>query len=95
MKDLMSAAVVYGQGDVRVEKFEIPDIKDNEVLVKIMYAAICPSDMRYYLGTKKAKNPIILGHEASGVVVAVGSKVSGISTGDKVVVNSDYKCGKC
>lgn len=95
MKGSMQAAVVYGKGDVRVESVEIPSIREDEVLVKIIYASICPSDMRYYLGTKEVKEPMILGHEASGVVAKVGGKVNKFKVGDKVVVNSDYKCGKC
>jgi len=95
MDGSMKAAIVYGKNDVRVEDVEIPKTNENEVLVKIEYAAICPSDMRYYLGTKEVKGPMILGHEASGIVVEVGKKVSKFKVGDRVVINSDYKCGTC
>jgi len=95
MTESMKAAIVYKKGDVRVEKVNVPEIKDNEVLVKIIYAALCPSDMRYYLGSKNVENPMILGHEASGEIVKIGHNIKKFHIGDKVVVNSDYKCGKC
>lgn len=95
MKENMLAAVVYGKGDVRVEKFGIPVINSNEALIKILYASICPSDLRYYNGSKTVQNSKVLGHEATGIVTKVGNQVRKVKEGDSVVINSDYKCGTC
>lgn len=95
MQEKMLAAVVYGKKDVRVEQVDIPEIADNEALVKIEYAAICPSDMRYYNGSKEVSAPKVLGHEAAGEIIKVGRGVKKLRIGDRVVVNSDYKCGTC
>lgn len=95
MSELMKAIIVYGKGDARIEDIEIPEAKDKEVLVKVEYAAICPSDMRYYLGTKEVVKPMILGHEGSGEIIKIGKEVKRFKKGDKVVINSDYKCNKC
>lgn len=95
MVEKMKAAIVYGKEDVRVEDIPIPQIGDNEVLVKIFYGAICPSDMRYFSGTKVSNTPLVLGHEMSGMITKVGRKVKKFNVDDKVVVNSDYKCNTC
>lgn len=95
MVDKMKAAIIYGKEDVRVEDIPIPKIEENEVLVKISYGAICPSDMRYFNGSKVSSIPLILGHEISGEIVEVGDKVKNFEIGTKVVVNSDYKCNTC
>jgi len=78
----------------------IPEPQEEEVLVKIKTAAICGSDLKLYNwepGCEKVCTtlPFIPGHECSGEVVSVGSKVQNISIGDKVAAETHVPCGKC
>ena len=70
---------LYGKNDVRVEVANVEVPKSGEVLVKLAFGGICGSDMHYLsdggIGTIRVKEPIILGHEASGQIVSVGPDV--------------------
>ena len=76
------AVRMYGTRDLRLEEFELPQIKDDEILVKIMSDSICMSTYKLVEQGKKHKrapqnidtNPIIIGHEFAGVIVKVGAK---------------------
>lgn len=76
------AVRMYGTRDLRLEEFELPEIKDDEILVKIMSDSICMSTYKLVEQGKKHKrapqnidtNPIIIGHEFAGVIVKVGVK---------------------
>jgi threonine dehydrogenase-like Zn-dependent dehydrogenase len=87
----MRAAVFYGPRNVKTEDVEMPEIKDNEILVKVKACGICGSDLHMYkLGLftdtlcRQLKNGGIPGHELSGDVVKVGRKVRRIQEGDRV-----------
>ena len=76
------AVRMYGTRDLRLEEFELPEIKDDEILVKIMSDSICMSTYKLVEQGKKHKrapqnietNPIVIGHEFAGVIVKVGAK---------------------
>ena len=76
------AVRMYGTRDLRLEEFELPEIKDDEILVKIMSDSICMSTYKLVEQGKKHKrapqnietSPIIIGHEFAGVIVKVGAK---------------------
>lgn len=76
------AVRMYGEMDLRLEEFELPKIKDDEILVKVISDSICMSTYKLAKQGKKHKrapqdidvNPIITGHECSGVIVEVGDK---------------------
>ena len=76
------AVRMYGEMDLRLEEFELPEIKDDEILVKVISDSICMSTYKLAKQGKKHKrapqdidvNPIITGHECSGVIVQVGDK---------------------
>ncbi|MDO5516667.1 MAG: zinc-binding dehydrogenase [Clostridium sp.] len=76
------AVRMYGEMDLRLEEFELPEIKDDEILVKIMSDSICMSTYKLVKQGKKHKrapqnidtNPIIVGHEFAGDIVKVGAK---------------------
>ncbi len=91
----MKAAVFYGPSDIRVEERPIPKIEEGEVLVKVKAAAICGTDLRIYMGTKKIETPKIIGHEFAGEVEEVKGDVNGICTGERVTVYPVISCGKC
>ena len=92
----MKAAVFYGPRDIRTEEVEKPNIQDNEILIKVKACGICGSDLHMYklnmfsliLLRHLAKGGIP-GHEFSGDVEKVGSKVRGIKEGDRVVALSN------
>lgn len=85
------------------EEHDIPQIADNEVLVRVKAVGICGSDVSYYYGhspldTKDGKGPLYLGHEASGVVAEVGSipaKMGLFKEGDRVAINPVQQCNAC
>ncbi len=86
------AVLLYGEKDLRLEEFELPPIKDDEILAKIVSDSICMSSYKASSqGTKHkripgdvAKNPIIIGHEFCGELVEVGAKwASQFKAGDK------------
>lgn len=76
------AVRMYGEMDLRLEEFELPEIKDDEILVKVVSDSICMSTYKLAKQGKKHKrapqnidtNPIIVGHECSGDIVQVGAK---------------------
>ena len=92
----MLAALLYDVKDLRVEEVEIPELGDNDVLVRVKYCGICPSDLKYYTGDRKPKAwPTIRGHEFSGEIVELGSSVRLFNRGDRVVGHGRIPCGQC
>lgn len=93
----MRALTWQGTRDVRVESVADPAIQDpSDVVVKVTSTGICGSDLHLYnlLGAYLEPGDI-LGHEAMGVVEAVGPEVSILSRGDRVVVPFNLSCGRC
>ena len=73
-----------------------PEIEENEVLISVKACGICGSDIHGMDGSSgRRQPPIIMGHEASGEIVAVGSAVSEWKAGDRVTFDSTVYCGKC
>jgi len=95
----MKVAVMLGIGKMGFEERPIPVPGDDEVLVKLDFVGICGSDLHYYetgrIGGYIVEPPFVLGHEAGGVVVEVGSKVNNLKVGDKVALEPGKTCGKC
>ena len=94
----MKAARLYGQGDIRVEDIKIPEINEDEVLLKVKAAFICGTDVRFFKNGKPgidADNPRVLGHEFAGIIDKAGSRVSGYTSGMRVAVAPNYGCGVC
>lgn len=91
-------AVFYGKHDIRVEEQPIPDIKEDEILVRVMACGICGTDVHIFEGDKGAADttpPVILGHEFSGVVEKAGRAVTNRKPGDRVCVDPNVLCGAC
>lgn len=93
----MKAAVLVENKKFVVK--DVPDIKSQdlgsgELLVKVMASAICGTDIHLYNGSLPIKHPIILGHEASGVVVDKAED-SKLDIGQKVIINPLFSCGRC
>ena len=89
----MLAAVYYNNHDVRVEEIPTPSVGEDEALLKVMASGICGSDVLEWYRVPKA--PRILGHEATGVISKVGSKVGKVKVGDRVFVSHHVPCNDC
>ncbi|MFA7478980.1 MAG: zinc-dependent alcohol dehydrogenase [Vulcanimicrobiota bacterium] len=93
----MKALVFHGKMDVRVETVPDPQLLNpKDAIVQVTRTAICGSDLHLYHGLMPALEPgDILGHEFTGVVLEVGSKVRHLKKGDRVVVPFTISCGNC
>src|SRR5690606_30779271 len=91
----MKAAVLYGARDLRYTDFETPKIDEHEILVRVKATGICGSDLPRVLGHGAHFYPIILGHEFSGEVVEVGSTVTIIKAGERIVGAPLLPCLQC
>ncbi len=89
----MKVARLYDFGDIRIEEMYIPDVGDDEMLIKVKACGLCSSDTMDWYVRKKA--PFVIGHELSGVVVKVGEKVDKFKPGDRVFVHHHAPCMKC
>jgi (R,R)-butanediol dehydrogenase/meso-butanediol dehydrogenase/diacetyl reductase/L-iditol 2-dehydrogenase len=85
------------RGKVAIRDVPIPEIADNEALIKVAYCAICGSDPHLVGGIFGWEPPFGLGHEMSGVIVKLGSKATktGLKVGDRVAGNFRNYCGTC
>ncbi|GAB3909007.1 Zn-dependent alcohol dehydrogenase [Kibdelosporangium lantanae] len=93
---MVYAAVVSGPGtNIDVTEIELPDPGPREVRLKVAAAGVCHSDLSMVNGTFSPTFPLVLGHEAAGTVVAVGSEVTRVQAGDRVVVNWAPACRRC
>lgn len=94
----MKAAVFYEPGVIKVEEKKEPVILEDEVLIRVMAAGVCGTDIHIYDGAKGASEcfpPVVLGHEFAGIVEAVGEKVKNVKVGDHVTADPSIMCGKC
>jgi len=95
----MLTCTIHAKEDLRIESATTPDVGPGEVLVRLGAGGICGSDLHYYYegrnGSFVIREPLIPGHEASGVVAAVGAGVTRVGTGDKVAVSPSHACGQC
>lgn len=95
----MRAAVLSAARSIQVMDVSIPTLREDEALIKVHCIGICGSDLHYYehgrIGRYVVEQPLILGHELAGDVVAVGSKVKSVRAGDRVAVEPGIPCGRC
>jgi L-iditol 2-dehydrogenase len=89
----MLAAFYYNNQDIRVKEIPIPKIGDEELLFKVMACGICGSDIMEWYRIPKA--PIVLGHEAVGVIHKVGKNVKDYKVGDRIFVSHHVPCNEC
>lgn len=89
----MRAAVLYDIDDIRIEERAVPQIGPGELLVHTRASGICTGDVMAWYVRRKA--PLVLGHEPSGVVAAVGEGVTQFRVGDRVFVHHHAPCFEC
>ena len=92
----VQAVVARSKGaPVTIETINVPDPGPGEALVKVQTCGVCHTDLHYREGGINDDFPFLLGHEAAGVVEAVGDDVTEVAPGDFVVLNWRAVCGDC
>jgi (R,R)-butanediol dehydrogenase/meso-butanediol dehydrogenase/diacetyl reductase len=90
----MAALVCHEDGALVVERVPVPELGPGDALVRISHCGICGTDLHHVAG-RLGHGPLVLGHEYSGVVAAVGEDVEGWVPGDRVVGGPGLGCGAC
>ena len=95
----MKSIKIHGAMDLRIDDYPLEKISSNQVEISIATGGICGTDLHYYkhggFGHIKLKEPMVLGHEVSGHVTKLGSKVTNLSIGQLVSVSPSRPCNKC
>jgi L-iditol 2-dehydrogenase len=92
----MKALLLSEYKKLNVVDMPVPDIGDDDVLVRVRACGICGSDIHGYDGsTGRRIPPLVMGHEAAGVIERTGRAVEGFKAGDRVTFDSTVSCGKC
>ncbi len=89
----MQVAMYYDNQDVRIQELPKPEILPGEILLKVKASGICGSDVLEWYRLKRA--PLVLGHEATGEISAVGPGVEKYKVGDRVFVSHHVPCNAC
>ncbi|MFN3231054.1 MAG: NAD(P)-dependent alcohol dehydrogenase [Alphaproteobacteria bacterium] len=90
----MAAVVREAKGDFLLEEVDVDEPRADEVLVRVVASGICHTDVAVQRQEINLPLPMVVGHEGSGVVEAVGSAVTHVKPGDHVVLSGD-SCGQC
>jgi len=94
----MTAAVLYGKEDVKIEQVPIPRVGEGEVLIKVQVALTCGTDLKVYQRGYHARMivpPALFGHELAGVIEEVGPGVRSFRKGMRVVALNSAPCQAC
>ena len=95
----MTAAVLYGREDVKIEQVEMPQLADDEVLVRVSVALTCGTDLKVWkqgFHARMIQPPALFGHECAGIIEAQGRKVNGgVHKGMRVVPANSAPCNVC
>ena len=95
----MKAIVCHAPEDLRLDSFETDALGAHQLQVDVAYGGICGSDLHYYhhggFGTVRIKEPMVLGHEVSGIVRVVGNAVQNYKAGQRIAISPSRPCGQC
>ncbi|WP_417208546.1 L-idonate 5-dehydrogenase [Antarctobacter sp.] len=95
----MKAIVIHAARDLRVQEWPDDALGEGQVRLRTAVGGVCGSDLHYYnhggFGTVRLRQPMVLGHEVSGVVVETGPGVTELAPGDLVAVSPSRPCGAC
>jgi threonine dehydrogenase-like Zn-dependent dehydrogenase len=91
----MKASIWLGEDKFETKNVEIPKLKEDQVLVRVEKVGLCGTDVHITQGLFPSTPPKILGHEFSGVIVEVGSKIDKSNLDKRVACNTTSSCGKC
>jgi L-idonate 5-dehydrogenase len=93
------ACLIHGALDLRLEPETPKALGPTDVLLRLGAGGICGSDLHYFqhgrVGAFVVREPLVPGHEASGVVMQVGSDVTRVQPGQRVAINPSHACGVC
>ncbi len=93
------ACTIHAALDLRLEQETPRALGEHDVLLRLGAGGICGSDLHYYkegrVGAFVVREPLVPGHEASGIVDTVGSAVTRVKPGQKVAINPSHPCGRC
>jgi len=105
---MMKAARFHARGDIRIEEVPEPSLRPGAVAIDVAWCGICGTDLHEYLDgpifcpapghphpLSGEESPVVLGHEFSGTVAALGEGVTDIAVGDSVVVEPYFVCDEC
>jgi L-iditol 2-dehydrogenase len=99
MNPQMRASYLVKQGEVAVKTVDVPMLDADQVLVKVASVGVCGSDVHYYqhgkIGPYIVDHPLILGHELSGTISAVGKNIDPARIGSRVAVEPQRPCRTC
>src|ERR1700754_4579752 len=97
--ETMRASVLTGAGKLTIENRPVPSPGPHEVLVEVAAVGVCGSDVHYYrhgrIGDYVVTGPIILGHELSGRITAVGENIDPGRVGQRVAIEPQQPCRRC
>lgn len=86
----MRAAFMQDKGKITLDSVDVPEPLNHEVLIRLKAVGVCGSDVHLFchggIGDSRVIPPYMLGHEASGEVVAIGRDVKSLKVGDRVVI---------
>ena len=92
----MKAAVLHAiKTPLEIEELEIGPVTDEDVLVKVAACGVCHTDLGGYTGQISRPLPLVMGHEAAGIVAEVGKGVTSVKPGDHVIISMMPYCGQC
>ncbi|KKK39388.1 dehydrogenase [Mesobacillus campisalis] len=92
----MKAVTFQGAKDIQVKNVEDPKIeKNDDIIIRVTSTAICGSDLHIYQGALPTHPGYVIGHEPMGIVEHVGSEVTKVKKGDRVVIPFTVGCGQC
>lgn len=92
----MKQVTLVSEKTFEVKDVPVPSYAPNQAMLKVKAVGICGSDIHAYYGKHPFMSfPITLGHEATGEVIAVGSEVTNLKVGDRVLMRPQKVCGKC
>ena len=97
--ETMTAAVLHGAGDIRIEAYPRPALAPGMAVVRVRRAGICGSDLHYFThgccGAFVPTRPFVPGHELAGEVTAVAADVESLPVGARVAINPARACDRC
>ncbi len=91
----MKAAFIEKPGEIAVREVPLPVAADDEVLIEVRASGICGTDIHIFRGEYLGTYPVIPGHEFSGIITAVGARVTRFKVGDHVAVEPNISCDNC
>lgn len=94
----MTAAVLYGKEQLRIESVDVPELGPGDLLVRVRAALTCGTDVKVYrrgYHARMIRPPALFGHELAGDVVAVGPAVEKFRPGQRIVAANSAPCGEC